>query len=228
MPTLDWLRREFHYGYDSGDILSFIPNTTRFKEERAIGGSYRKVFSKAVIPFIKEDSTVLELGPGRGSWTRAILQYVTKGRIHTVDFQDVTKWLHPEKYNGRLICHKADDNSYYDNFENDYFDFFWSFGVLCHNNLGQIEEILKNSLPKMKHGGIAVHQYADWEKLEQYGWDRKSRVPSEFRNMPDDKIWWPRNDLKTMSSVAERSGWIVKEGDMGVVKRDSIILLQRV
>ena len=26
MPTLDWLKKEFQYGYDSGNILSLIPN----------------------------------------------------------------------------------------------------------------------------------------------------------------------------------------------------------
>jgi hypothetical protein len=42
-------------------------------------------------------------------------------------------------------------------------------GHSCHNNLDSIEKILRNVLPKMKLGGHALHQYADWEKLDAYG-----------------------------------------------------------
>jgi len=34
MPKLDWIKKEFDYGYDSGDVLSIIPNAIRRKEEK--------------------------------------------------------------------------------------------------------------------------------------------------------------------------------------------------
>ena len=52
MPTLDWLKREFDYGYDSGNILSLFPNSIRRREEKRIGGSYRHVFYKAIFSYI--------------------------------------------------------------------------------------------------------------------------------------------------------------------------------
>lgn len=225
MPTLNWLKKEFNYGYDSGNVLSIVPNLTRFKEEKAIGGSYRNVFSKAVLPYIKSNSIVLELGPGRGSWSRALLKYLPHGELHTIDFQNAEKWLEPNKYNNRLTCNKVEDNSL-SCLKDNYFDFFWSFGVLCHNNIESIKEILRNSLLKMKPGGIAVHQYGDWDKLDTYGW-KKGKVPVEFKDQLDDKIWWPRNNQKVMSSLATQAGWSVLSPDLGLVKRDSIIVLQR-
>jgi SAM-dependent methyltransferase len=225
MPVLDWLKQEFNYGYDSGDILAFFPNRTRLKEERAIGGSYRQIFLKAVLPYLKSNSVVLELGPGKGSWSRAILKHIPQGELHTADFQDVKQWLSPEQYKGRLTCHKVEDN-YFSFIQNNYFDFFWSFGVLCHNNVEHIKEILQNSLPKLKPGGIAVHQYADWDKLEAYGWE-KGTIPLEFKEKPDDSIWWPRNTQQTMQSLAESAGWSVVCSDLGLVKRDSIIVLKK-
>src|SRR3974377_1954566 len=102
MPKLDCLKKEFHYGYDSGNILSIIPDKIRKSEEKVIGGSYRTVFKKAVLPYLKKNSKVLELGPGKGSWSRAILDSIPEGELTTIDFQDVSEWLHPEKYNGRL------------------------------------------------------------------------------------------------------------------------------
>lgn len=225
MPTLDWLKREFNYGYDSGDILSLIPNSKRRSEERIIGGSYKNVFINAVLPYIKSDSVVLELGPGKGSWSRAILKNISNGELHVIDYQDISAWLNPEKYHGRLIGHKVNDSSF-SCVKDECFDFFWSFGVLCHNNTENIRVILKNALPKMKHGGVAVHQYGDWKKLEAWGW-KKGAIPIEFKDKKDDEIWWPRNDERTMVAIAEEAGWKVLSGDLNLLKRDSIIVLKR-
>lgn len=225
MPTIDWLKNAFDYGYDSGDILSPHPDQRRQYEESRIGGSYREVFLQAARPYLSPAARVLELGPGRGSWTRALLEYLPQGELHVVDLQDVSRWLPAEIYKGRLTCHRVQDNSF-DSVKDNYFDFFWSFGVLCHCNTDLIQEILKNALAKMKPGGTAVHEYADWDKLEQYGWE-KGGIPSEFKKLPDNKIWWPRNNRQTMTSIAARAGWTVVTGDLGLVRRDSIIVLKR-
>jgi SAM-dependent methyltransferase len=107
-----------------------------------------------------------------------------------------------------------------------YFDFLWSFGVLCHHNRSSIAEVLANTLNKMKPGGFAVHQYGDWEKLEVFGWDR-GKVPITFKDLPDDDIWWPRNDKSSMRKIAVSAGWAVANDDIGLLQRDSIILLRR-
>ena len=224
MPTLAWLREEFSYGYDSGNVLSLIPNLTRYREERKIGGSYRKVFKQGLEPYLKSDSRVLELGPGKGSWTRAILTRVSRGEVHTVDFQDITRWLDPARYGDRLVCHRATDNSM-SGPPDYYFDVFWSFGVLCHNNQSSIEQILASALAKMKAGGLAVHQYGDWNKLSAYGWDR-GRIPVEFQSKPDEEIWWPRNDAASMVRIASKVGWTVVTADLSLVKRDGIVVLK--
>lgn len=225
MPTTEWLKKEFDYGYDSGNVNGWFPNRTRRMEERKIGGSYRHVFQKAIEPFVWPEAVVLELGPGNGAWTRAILKKLTDGKLITVDYQDITKWVSPEDYGGRLECHQVTDNSF-ETLEEESIDFFWSMGVLCHNNQNHIAEILSNSIGKLKPGAFACHQYADWEKLSAFGWDRGG-VPSEFQKMSDDEIWWPRNTKNAMVEIAQAAGWSVIEPDIGLVRRDSIILLQK-
>jgi len=225
MPTLEWLKREFHYGYESGDVLALEPDAVRVKEEKSVGGSYRRVAMEGLAPFLRADSKVLELGPGKGSWTRALLEFLPQGEVHVLDFHDVRQWLRPEKYAHRLVCHVVGDNSFSE-VPKDHFDFFWSFGVLCHCNAALIEVILANSLSRLKPGGMAVHQYGDWEKLERFGWE-KGRVPLEFKALPDDKIWWPRNDRETMVRLARQTGWEVVTPDMDLVARDGMIQLRR-
>jgi SAM-dependent methyltransferase len=223
MATMSWIKKAFAAGYRSGNILFRIPDPVRLKQERMIGGSYRKLFYQAILPHIKSDSHVLEIGPGRGSWTRAVIKFLPEGQITTVDFHDVRPWLRPEKYNGRLICKEVTDNSF-QLIQNNYFDFVFSIGVLCHHNQADIKEVLDNTLPKMKQGGIALHHYGDWNKLERYGW-KKGHVPTEFKTMSDDEIWWPRNNKDIMAELAQQAGWIVLNNDLDLVKRDSIILL---
>lgn len=224
MPTLSWLQQEFSYGYDSGNVLSLISGRIRRAEERRSGGSYRGVFKKALQPYLHPSAKVLELGPGKGSWTRAILQHISEGELHTVDFQDVTRWLKPERYSGRLICHRVRDNSF-DGVPDAYFDVFWSFGVLCHNEASSIRQILTQARGKMKHGAVAIHQYGDWEKLEAFGWNRGG-VPQEFKAKNDEDIWWPRNDQGLMTRLATDAGWQVLSADLDLLQRDSLILLR--
>lgn len=224
MPTRAWLQREFSYGYDSGDVLSWIPGRIRFSEERKSGGSYRQVFNKAIRPYLHPSSRVLELGPGKGSWSRAILKFIPDGELHTVDFQDVTQWLSPNTYTGRLICHQVQDNSFKE-LPNEYFDLFWSFGVLCHNDSASIMEILHSARRTMKRGGVSIHQYGDWIKLEQFGWSRGG-VPHAFKTQSDQNIWWPRNDQQAMTKLAVEAGWDVLCGDLDLLQRDSLIFLR--
>lgn len=224
MPTLEWLKQEFCYGYDSGDVLSWIPSRIRRSEERRSGGSYRRVFKQGLLPYLSARTKVLELGPGKGSWSRAILQHIPQGELHTVDFQDVSAWLKPEAYHGRLICHRVQDNSF-NGVPDAHFDLFWSFGVLCHNNASSIQEILCNARRKMKQGGIAIHQIGDWDKLEVFGWNRGG-VPVIFKTQPDQEIWWPRNDQRMMAKLAGESGWEVLNTDLGLLRRDALVVLR--
>ena len=225
MPTVEWLKKEFHYGYQSGDILATIPDEQRQKEEAVIGGSYSVFFQEGVRPLLTKNSRVLELGPGAGSWTRALLSIVTEGEVHTSDFQDVRSWLHPELYNGRLSCTQVNDNSF-SGYEDEYFDLFFSFGVLVHCNQELIYEILHNALRKVKPGGYALHNFSDWKKLTTWGWDR-GKIPTDFAQLPDDEIWWPRNTTAIMSKIAQHAGWKVEKADLEYFQRDGVILLRR-
>ena len=218
----------FSAGYDSGDILSWIPDRRRRHEEGLIRGSYRRFFMRGVRPHLREDSIVMELGPGTGSWTRALLKYVPRGEVHALDYVDAAAWLRPERYDGRLAFHRTQDNSF-SSVPDASFDVFFSFGVLCHNRAPEIAEIMASALPKMRPGGVAIHQYGDWEKLHRLGWqDDRHGVPPFNRDLDDEHEWnfWPRNDQATMTTICREAGWIVEQADLALFERDSVILLR--
>lgn len=228
MTTTEGLKRLFTEGYDSGDVLKRLPDRRRRHEQRLIGGSYRRLFLRAVRPHLRPDSIVMELGPGRGSWTRALLAHVPHGEVHTLDYHDTTEWLRPQDFGGRLVCHHVEDNSFAA-VDDGRFDLFFSFGVLCHNATAAIGEIMRNALPKMRPGAVAVHQYGDWHKLEALGWeDDRHGVPVAHRGLPDDHEWqfWPENHPERMAATCADAGWIVEEPDLGLFARDSVIRLR--
>lgn len=226
MPTLDWLKKEFHYGYSSGDVTSMEADALRRSEEEKIGGSYQGIFDELLKKYIKHDHNALELGPGRGSWSRAILSILGKeGSLTTIDFQDVSQWINPSEFDIPVKHFQTTDINYaflQDNF----YDTFWSFGVLCHNNIDSIYQILSSVYPKLKNEALLIHQYSDWEKLEQYGWENGA-IPLEFKSKKDSDIWWSRNNQKTMQTILESIGYEVLSIDVGLVKRDSIFLARK-
>ena len=223
MANLEWLKTAFSQGYESGEILSEAPDNTRVKEEALIGGSYRDAFRKAVLPFLRPDSKVLELGPGTGSWTRAILKYIPHGRLTALDFIDLRNSLRPDDFDGRLIFHQVTDFSF-SSVRDGEFDFLWSFGVLCHHTHSQIGEILTASLPKLKMGGIAVHQYAEWNKLYRSGRWKQFEACVQ---LPDAESWWPFNTRTAMAATARQAGWDVIVEDLDLFERDGVIMLKR-
>jgi len=226
MPTLEWLKNEFGYGYDSGDVNSTTPDTQRKQEEAKIGGSYKEIAEKLLISNVSTSNNVLELGPGRGSWSKVILNSLGQdGTLSTLDFQDVSKWLDNETYGKKLINYQIDSNNY-EFLSDNHFDFFWSFGVLCHNNIDVIYQIFHNIYPKLKQGALLIHQYSDWDKLNNYGWD-KGGIPPEFKNQRDDQIWWPRNNKITMKTLLESNGYEIIDIDCSLVERDSIFISRK-
>jgi SAM-dependent methyltransferase len=100
-------------------------------------------------------------------------------------------------------------------FSDEYFDFCFSFGVLCYNNIDNIEEILRNVLPKMKTGGLLFISMAIEKKLDAFGW-RKGNVRLASVNKSDDEIWWPRNTRQKKGAAAARAGWMVISRILGL------------
>ena len=173
-------------------------------------------------PSYTQTRRVLELGAGSGSWTRAILAYVSEGEVHAVDFQDIRQWINPSEYEGRLICYQVNDFDL-TALPDAYFDIFFSFGVLCHHTVEQIRAVLKAALPKMRRGGIGVHEYAETNKFYRSG--RIMAFPDLMTAEPE-KSWWPPNSLEAMAATAEAAGWTVIEADMELFERDGMALLK--
>ena len=104
-----------------------------------------------------------------------------------------------------------------------YFDIFFSFGVLCHHTAEQIGAVLEAARPKMRRGGVGVHEYAETNKFYRSG--RIMAFPDLMTAEPD-KSWWPSNNAEAMAATAENAGWTVIQADMDLFERDGMVLLK--
>ena len=176
MADEKWSKDAFAEGYSSGTIVGPLkegdPETEiRLFEDKRIGGSLSEFFEVGVGPYLKPDSRVLELGPGRGSWTRALFSKVTRGEIHTVDLQDIRPWVQDmtQAYPHRFFIHQVSvGGSSYDFLEDEYFDVFFSFGVFCHMDPDALETFLERVRRKLKRNAVCIAEYSDWEKGAPY------------------------------------------------------------
>lgn len=116
-------------------------------------------------PFIGPDTTVLEIGPGRGAWTRALLALQPK-RIYAVDVVDPDYsgfW----SYVGRdpRVEHIVAADQSLDGIADGSIDHFFSFGCFCHISPEMSVEYINSLARKMKSGANGFLMIADYDKF---------------------------------------------------------------
>ena len=117
-------------GYFEGDPLDRMSRSSY----RGIGYNsvLYTVYVACVKPFVKAGTSVLEIGPGRGAWTKAILNRNPK-QIIAIDATSAERtgfWDYVGR-DPRVKYHTAEDFSLKE-VPDGSIDYFFSFGVFCH------------------------------------------------------------------------------------------------
>lgn len=116
-------------------------------------------------PYVTPETTVLEIGPGRGAWTKAIAERGPK-QIYAVDV------VKPEyagfwRYVGRRpnIQHIVADDFSLAPVPDNSVDYFFSFGCFCHIKPEFCIEYINALASKMKAGAHGFLMVADYDKF---------------------------------------------------------------
>lgn len=121
-------------------------------------------FLRCIKPYLNEKTVAIEIGPGRGAWTKALLPakeiYVLDALsaehnrfwdyIPTVGKQKI-RYLHVQDFE----CKDLPAN---------HFNYLFSFGTLCHISFDGIEEYARNIYPALKRGANCFWMIADYDK----------------------------------------------------------------
>lgn len=226
MSLVKKMKQYFSDGYDSGNIEKGLSDPLILQEYEDSGGNYKIIFDQLIKPHIKSNHQLLEIGPGKGSWTTSVLNHMSSGSLHAVDVLNLRDILFERCINAHnhLQFYQIDDFNY-DIFKKNTFDFVFSMGVLVHLKLREIEKLLSVVKPKIKPGGKMVIHYSNWDKLDMYGW-KKARVPENFKENPEgEDVWWTKNNCEIMGELFSKLGYNILELDTNHMKRDSIALI---
>ena len=118
-------------------------------------------------PYVRPETTVLEIGPGRGGWTRSILHCNPK-KIFALDAappEHTGFW----EYVGRdpRISYITVKDFTLSDVPSNSIDYFFSFGVFCHIPPALGKEYLINLFSRMKPGAHGFLMVADFEKYNR-------------------------------------------------------------
>ena len=136
-----------------------------------------------VFPLIREDSSVCEIGPGTGRWSRHILQRVPKGELHLVD---PSPWM--ARFLTAYFSRAPNVHTHVNNGQSlpfgdrqAWLDVIFSANTFVELKLGVIMLYAREFARALKPGGHAVIDYIDPTTAE--GWAHLQSQPSEMASV---------------------------------------------
>ncbi|MEX0833069.1 MAG: class I SAM-dependent methyltransferase [Actinomycetota bacterium] len=161
------------------------------------------VRDKYVLPYILGDSTIVEIGPGGGRWTRYLLAC---RRLYAVDtHQELLDELSASVRSDNVVLIK-NNGANFPGVPAGSVDFVFSFGCFVHLDAPVIEEYLKNLRPILKPGANVVIQYSDKTKI-----------------MARENDGFSENDPERMRTMVSQAGYTILEEDLTTLWHSSII-----
>lgn len=172
-------------GYFEGDPLDPMGRSTYGR----IG--YMSVLYATYIccikPYINSSSIVLEIGPGRGAWTKTFLNLNAR-EIWVLDA------LSAEHNNFYDYVGKSDNIKYFqvtdftcNMLPENKFNYLFSYGCLCHVSFDGITQYMKNIYSKLQKGSHCFIMVADYEKYNQSM--KNINKLTFFRSLPKFLKW---------------------------------------
>jgi len=195
--------------HNTGEVMDPTNST-----DHGQGVTYHEVYRQAVKPFVAADSNIVEIGPGRGAWTKALIgaKEVWALDAKSLENNGIMDYLGSPK-NLRYIqvsdfeCSDLPDN---------HFDFFFSYQAFCHIPWDGIVAYMNNLYPKLKTGASGIVHISD---------DLKNPDVINYGN------WWPGcfvpNNSQRMSELLTEIGYTVLDSDFLGCKLDSIIKFEK-
>jgi cyclopropane fatty-acyl-phospholipid synthase-like methyltransferase len=129
-------------------------------------GVSHAVYLACVKPYIRPDVTALEIGCGRGAWTRHMLGAKTVYCIDALSAEHNCFYEHVGRHE-HVHYFKVSDFSL-DVIPEHSLDYVFSYDTLCHVSLDGISEYAKNLYPRMRSGAVAFWMVADYDKYNAF------------------------------------------------------------
>lgn len=200
-------------GYFEGDPLDRMGQSSY----QSLGylSSLHATYLCCIRPHVGPATVALEIGCGRGAWSKAILGRNPRelwcldvlSREHNgfdeyVGSTDVVRYIQVADF----LCSELPDG---------HFDFLFSFGCFCHLSSDAIEAYCRNVWPKLRPGAHAFVLVADYEKYNNAVADRALLVDRAVLMTPRSapRRLWNRMATAALRKKFPRADWQVLRKD---------------
>jgi hypothetical protein len=149
-------------GYYEGDPLD--PFGRSSYAQMGFVSVLHAIYQVCIRPNVGPETNVLEIGPGRGAWTKTML---AAREIWCVDVNSAAHngfWPHVGEENRRKVRYLEVDDFSCRDLPDEHFDFLFSFGTFCHVPVEGQRLYLRNLLGKMRKGATAAIMIGDFDK----------------------------------------------------------------
>jgi hypothetical protein len=204
-------------------------------------------YLRCVKPYVNAQTVSLEIGPGRGAWTRCLLP---SKEIYALDalsaaHNNIFAYLGNPK---NLKYFQVSDFECRDLPEN-HFNFMFSHGCLCHVSFDGITQYAQNIFPKLKTGSNCFWMVADYDKYNRAYtnlsiWNalagivpaagrplveqlkqmttKVARLDPDKDDTPEPGRWYHAGTTRTCEML-QSTGYEIVDSDVGTNLRDPII-----
>jgi len=202
-------------GYFEGDPLDPLGDST-YRELGYISSLYA-TYLCCIKPYVGSSTIALEIGPGRGAWTKAILTCKPQevwcldalSREHN-GFDDYVGIRENVNYVqvSDFLCDCLPAN---------HFDYLFSFGCFCHLSPVAIREYFRNLWTKLRPGAHAFVMVADFDKYNRAFMDPKCNISRAVLIEPLNvrRRIWNRLAALAMQKRYPRESWTLQDKEQG-------------
>jgi SAM-dependent methyltransferase len=174
--------------------------------------------------------TVLEIGPGRGAWSKVILEEGAD-KLYALDALSSTHNGFFEYVDPQQIFRERVEYFQVSDFncglpQGTMVDFFFSFGCFCHIRRPGTAEYFQNIFKVMKSGAEGYVMISDYKKMYQ-------NVGGVFNEAEFSEggsgtgVPWAHHGTEWFCNMIENIGFTVLDQDIGCNVRDPIVYFRR-
>ena len=222
--------------YSVFDVSQGYADQERLKHERSIATEELGALSALYVTYLMcirgrvQGAKVLEIGPGRGAWSKAIMDegadllYALDAL--SADHNGFYPYVDPDgKYKGKVQYLQVKDFSC-DVPDGIQFDFFFSFGCFCHIRRHGTAEYFGNIYRRMRPGAEGFVMISDYEKMA-----KALGTPFNPENIVEGGsgtgVPWSHLGVEWFCQMLASNGFTVLNRDIQCNMRDPIVHFRR-
>ena len=158
-------------GYYEGDPLN--PFGRSSYAQMGFMSILHAIYQVCIKPNVTANANVLEIGPGRGAWTKTMLAAKEIWCLDVNTAEHNGFWAHVGEENRHKVRYLRVSEFSCSELPDEHFDFLFSYGTFCHIPVEGQRSYVRNLLGKMRKGAVAAIMVADYEKynsaVRRYG-----------------------------------------------------------